>query len=272
MRNRRPKPPARLCKYQPYTARALTALKMRTIWFGCPANLNDPFDCAVPVQIGEISHDDCVRLIKSEKTADWEPVRTHSGFVDEEGQPTDAFRAQIQASGRTAIETSMAETYFNRGVTCFSEEADSTLLWSHYGGGHRGFCLEFDTSSPWLEKLHRVEYSDEVPVLNIVREFLGESSLIMQVLLRKATCWSYEKEWRAIHMEADTEYCYGVEALTGVYLGAAMSSAEKDVIAHILHGSPTKLYEVRRATDSLRLEIHPATYTPYQYGGGGEVS
>ena len=63
------------------------------------------------------------------------------------------------------------------------------------------------------------------------------------------------------------EYTYGVEALTGVYLGAAMRSDEKDLIGHILHGCPTQIYEVRRRADAFKLDIVHMTYTPYQYTG-----
>ena len=160
----------------------------------------------------------------------------------------------------------MAESYLNRGVTCFSERPDSILLWSHYGGGHCGFCLEFDTASPLLAKLHKVTYSDDLLELNTAKEIMGDGSFIMDILLRKASCWSYEEEWRAIHMEGDKEDGYGVEALTGLYFGAGMTPAEKDLIGHMLHGSPTQLYEVSRSGTSLRLETRHVTYTPYKYG------
>lgn len=32
-------------------------------------------------------------------------------------------------------------------IACFSSEQDSLLLWSHYGDGLRGFCVEFDENS-----------------------------------------------------------------------------------------------------------------------------
>ena len=33
----------------------------------------------------------------------------------------------------------------NASVACFSESNSNFLMWSHYAGGHKGVCLEFDT-------------------------------------------------------------------------------------------------------------------------------
>ena len=71
--------------------------------------------------------------------------------------------------------------------------------------------------------------------------------------------------WRALHEEPEKEYTYVVEALTGVYYGAATSSPDKDLIGHILHGSPTKLYKMRRSSTRIGLKVAALTYQPYQF-------
>ena len=117
-----------------------------------------------------------------------------------------------------------------------------------------------------LSKLHQVIYSDNIPKFNTAHALIN-GDIVMELALTKAACWSYEREWRAIHVEPDKEYTYGVEALTGVYLGAAMRSDEKDLIGHILHGCPTQIYEVRRRADAFKLDVVHMTYSPYQYTG-----
>jgi hypothetical protein len=123
--------------------------------------------------------------------------------------------------------------------------------------------LEFDTKSPWLSKLHRVRYADESHEINLVDALLGDHSQIISTLHTKSMCWSYEREWRGIHQVARTNYCYGLEALTGVYLGARLTPAEIDLVCHTLHGSPTKLYRMRRSDISFTLHAESVTYTPY---------
>ena len=258
-------PPIRLYKYQPFSARVLTALKTRTIWFGRPARLGDPFDCAIPWRSKPVTPEDCLHLLAKRTTPPWDRVHTDPQYIDAAGHPTPALLRVVEKAGRDALTKFAEESYSNRGVTCFSESPDNTLLWSHYGGGHRGICLEFDTSSPWLNRLHPVRYTDELTELDVVDLLLNDKLDVLRLVLTKALCWSYEREWRAIHAELDTEYCYGVDALAGVYLGAALSAAEKDLVAHTIHGAPTKLYEVVRAETSFRLDIRQISYVPYDY-------
>ncbi len=243
----------------------LTALKARTIWFGRPARLNDPFDCAIPWRSKPVSAEDCLRLLAKHPALSWDRLRTDRNFIDAAGRPTPALIGVVEKAGRDAVMKFAEESYSARGVTCFSESPDSTLLWSHYGGAHRGICLEFNTRSPWLNRLHPVRYTDDLTELDLVDLLVSDKLDILGLVLTKALCWSYEREWRAIHMEADTEYCYGVHALTSVYLGAALSAAQKDLVAHMLHGAPTKLFEVVRADASFRLVTRQVDYEPYRY-------
>lgn len=235
------------------------------MWFGSPSTLNDPYDCLVPLRFAEVSLADCARLLRAKTDERWSRVAADRRYVDSAGNPTERLRLEVATTGENATKSFARESYASRGVACFSEVPDSTLLWSHYGGGHRGICLEFDTTSPWLSKLHRVRYTDEIPEINLVDELIGENSKVLDTLLTKASCWSYELEWRAIHQKANTVYCYGVDALTGVYLGAGLSEQELDLIAHILHGSPCQLHRVTRGEASFRLQSKPVTYTPFRY-------
>ena len=259
----RPTPPPRLYKYQPLSARTLTSLKSRELWFGAPSGLNDPYDCAVPYRLGTVTLDDCERYLEHKPTLA-EQARRSDGYLDDTGRPTEALRQAVENGARKAFEEQVRRTS-SRGVACFSENAVSTLLWSHYGGGHRGICLEFDTSSPWLSKLHPVRYCDDIPEVNAISMLLDSDPDTLWVYLTKASCWSYEREWRAIYGKAGTAYCYGIEALTGVYLGAALSATERDLVAHLLHGTPVTLYDVSRSSSSFALETRVVEYSPYRH-------
>lgn len=258
-------PPPRLYKYQALTAQALAALKVRTIWFARPSTLNDPFDCRVPWNLAPVTVEECKRLLRDTDDPRFSEIAQKQGYLDQTGAPTAAFLAVIEGVAMRQFADFARTVYEDRGVACFSEAPDNSLLWSHYGGAHRGICLEFDTSSPWLNRLHRVRYSDKLPDLNAVDVLLGTGGNIMSLLLTKAECWSYEREWRAIHEEVDKAYGYGVDGLKGIYLGAALTAAEKDLVAHIVHGTPTQLYEMRLGPRSFRIEAYPVQYTPYRH-------
>lgn len=120
-------PPDRLYKYQPFSAQVISALKSRTLWFGRPAGFNDPFDCSVPFRVAEVSDDDCLRLLNGKQGSDWDPLRSDRRYIDSEGRPTTAMKRELMESGERVLREKAAESYWNRGVTCFSERPDESL-------------------------------------------------------------------------------------------------------------------------------------------------
>ncbi len=146
------------------------------------------------------------------------------------------------------------------------------MMWSHYADGHRGFCLEFDTSFvPWIEKSFRVRYAETFPYINPVDIIVEppsddpENPLLIASVLTKALCWSYEEEWRTMHLEPNKLFGYNWRALTGIYFGAAISPAHREVLCLVLHGSPTQLYNVDRDEKGFALRATKVTYQPYDY-------
>ena len=138
---------------------------------------------------------------------------------------TDKTRQIIANSLRTAIENAKKEM---RGVCCFSELVDHPLMWGHYSDGHRGFCLEFDTTkAPLFNKAHKVTYSDAIPRLDIDKIARFELGSVMDLVLTKAKCWEFEHEWRVLHNEGNI--LFGVEraALTKIYFGAKMPEEQQ---------------------------------------------
>jgi len=84
-------------------------------------------------------------------------------------------------------------------------------------------------------------------------------------VLTKASCWKCEEEWRIMHMEPNKLFGYDWRALTGIYFGAAVAPAHKEVLCLVLHGSPTQLYNVERAEKGFALKVVKVTYTPFDY-------
>lgn len=260
--------PKRLYKYQPFSTQALVNLKLRRVWFSQAAKFNDPFDCALGVKWEEVTDTELRRL--------WEAIRgrqgidTHSahaaGYLDDQGHLTEKFRKEVFSGAEQTMQTTVHQNRHERGVTCFSENPNDPLLWAHYGGGHRGFCLEFDTAADWFERVYPVRYDDELPSVNVVDALMDPGSTRwLDLLLTKAKCWEYENEWRAIHQEPDKLYTYDWKHLTGVYLGALMDSEHQDMIGTLLHGSETQLYRVEHDPGQFTLTAVPVDYTPYQF-------
>ena len=253
-------PPPRLYKYQPFNVQTLTNLKRAAIWFSAPINVNDPYDCAAwVVQTDEVSDADFPRLEAY--------VRGRDPALAARLTPAQ-LREAFLSSARKVYDEQRTFQREQRGIACFSATVTDITMWSHYAEGHRGFALEFDTSVLPFSKALPVTYADAPPVLNPVDVLVDDPSddesneILRAFVLTKARCWSYEQEWRLMHKEPSKRFGYGDGPLTGIYFGAEMDHAHKDIIAQVTLGAPIQLYEMIRDKRSFTLHAQPVKYTP----------
>lgn len=133
-------------------------------------------------------------------------------------------------------------------------------MWAHYANGHRGFCLEFDTSyKPFLEtqKIHLVNYDNSYPHFSPM--IIIESGYIpIDPLITKSKHWIYENEWRIIIDVGNSFIEYDPKSLTAIYFGCLMPSPQIHQICSVLDQSITSLYKMRRSED--KFEIIPAHF------------
>lgn len=104
----------------------------------------------------------------------------------------------------TEIQRELLKQY-DRGVCCFSAAVDNPLLWSHYGDQHRGLCIGYGLSRLPKPKLQKVVYGGSRTIMtSLIAQVLlkndlnAEELLDRDVLLRKASPWRYEREWRLL--------------------------------------------------------------------------
>jgi len=257
--------PERLYKYQPFTTRALENLKNRQIWFSAPIAFNDPFDCGTVAYDVEMTETEIQRLQEAMKKD--ARLRPDVRMTLESGMPTEHLRQQVVNGARKELAQQIKYQREQCGVACFSECNDDLLMWAHYADGHRGFCLEFDSTSEEFARFRRVTYRDSIPTLRVIDILLGSDvDIVESMLTTKNTVWSYEREWRGIHKQANIRFTVDYRKLTGIYLGAAMPDVHKEIVCLLLDGSPTNIHvmEIREGhfhvTPSARL-----TYTRFDY-------
>lgn len=110
------------------------------------------------------------------------------------------------------------QPFFQKGlkITCFSERADSLLLWAHYAQQHKGFCVEYgyrDLPKTAVQRrlLFPVLYeSSRVDLGSAMHQFmLGTPDLVpihaIVAALHKSPDWSYENEWRIVNPDGRDE-------------------------------------------------------------------
>jgi len=144
---------------------------------------------------------------------------------------------------KVAMKTIKEQGMYDASVSCFCEENNNMLMWSHYGDSHKGFCLEFDTSYDPFTKMFPVTYSKDIPEIDLnslINNSENNLDTIKANLLHKYIDWEYEKEWRILHQEKTTSFCYKTNALTGVYFGTKIDFSDLEILATIVKGQHSK--------------------------------
>lgn len=155
------------------------------------------------------------------------------------------------------IEHELRQQY-NRGICCFSATDLHPLLWSHYGDEHRGFCLGYDLDRNPRPNLQKVSYGGSrcimtSTVVSAVLEDNPESQRILEqgVFLKKAGCWSYEREWRLIGAHGLQDSPLRLKSVT---FGLRCAREVKHLIVSALDGRSEKL-------DFFEMAFRPGLYS-----------
>jgi hypothetical protein len=93
----------------------------------------------------------------------------------------------MDATGKYAVES--------HGALCFSRSWNNILMWSHYGGKHKGICLGFDVPD---ENTQEVKYVEDVLLVGNLDNVSTEErrTILHRLYWTKYGGWSYEEEVR----------------------------------------------------------------------------
>lgn len=138
-----------------------------------PDSYNDPFDCLARVNVWSAEH----------------RFAPDAALVDAALAELSSLPAKFLLP-RYDIHHDMRLSY-SAATTCFSEQPDEHLLWSHYGDNHKGICLAFEVAD-LIDELHPCAYQAGMP------EAAAWRTDNVALALIKGIAWSYEKEWRVV--------------------------------------------------------------------------
>lgn len=250
--------PKKIYKYQPATVQSLINLKSQSIYFNSASKFNDPFDCNIKLKFKNLNEEDTKKLkkyflkdIKNE---------IHKQDLD------NLTSSEFLKIAKNITDERIDNFYQNKGISCFSENKNNQLMWSHYASSGKGFCLEFDTTIEPFQKILPVEYVDTPPFLDLVEMITSkEKYLLRKLLCLKSSDWAYEKEWRCFHDETNKSYGYAQNTLTGVYFGSEIEREFLEIICLILQGQNpnVKFYQALKSKDSWNLQFEEIIYLPH---------
>lgn len=281
----------RIYRYQKFSTWTIESLVRDHLHFADPTSFNDPFDCQPVVESD--SDRETLRLIlakligrriEAESTASLKAAQVQgkkaSKHVKRLGEQTAKSKLQELAYHATnpdyecgiykaecwlltsEIQSELLKRY-DRGVCCFSAIFNNPLLWSHYGDQHRGFCIGYSLDRNPMPILRKVEYggSREVKTSLIAKALLNDDQsaqelLDRDVLLRKASMWRYEREWRLFGKKGVQDSVLSLQDITfGLRCPVAIMHS---VIAALgSRDDSVEFYEIFEVHGSFRLKRRP---------------
>lgn len=168
-------------------------------------------------------------------------LKTPEVFEKLKSDAIEKIKESVNRTIQLQVEIIRSEMVQNQGISCFSENIDDMLMWSYYSDGHKGFCLEFDSSFDPFSKAKKVKYVTNLPTFDpsfIFDKAKNKNSknkdFIKLFFATKHIDWKRENEWRLLHKVAGTQYAYSSKALTGIYFGAKMDPVLREIILTIL--------------------------------------
>ena len=210
------------------------------LYFSKPSSFNDPFDCRAIFK-PNISYEDFCSSAKRQFP--------DSSFSEPELQ--NKYKELISRLDE-GTEIHYAMVLENVNILCLSTTNSNILMWSHYANSHQGICLEFKGDSSLFSDANVVRYSHERP---IITENDNDDIRLKKTFLTKSKHWEYEKEWRIC--KKDNLYAFQPESLTGIILGARISTAdEKEVLNWIkAREYPINLYRSSICDNTFSIKI-----------------
>lgn len=228
-------------------------LSGESLRFQNPLAFNDPFDGRPSVYID----------MDDQMTIDyWHSVgkKFHMGRAQRRRKIKE-MKERVKKEGNRGVLTpdALRRNASLFGVLCLTPHPDNLLMWSHYGDGHKGVCVGFDTDIDFFRISMPVVYQDDYPE---IRPGLKSNDQILQAtILTKGRCWEYEHEWRVLKntcseqekLERQREgerlgYCAAEIALMTNHNGPSDYPFDKAAVKEVILGASMPVEQVEQAT------------------------
>jgi hypothetical protein len=128
------------------------------------------------------------------------------------------------------------------GVFSLSYNPLQELIWAHYGGSHRGFCIGYDTQrlvefEPNIHYVLDVKYSNAAPVAgwNDLVSANSPVTVLRTMLGVKSNPWSYEEEVRIITQPPGL-HDHDYRAVKVIYFGLRCPDSTIKAVMEVLAG------------------------------------
>ena len=232
-------------------------LENKTIHLNSPLKFNDPFDChPLLIKISEQFIYDSINTRENRNVVSARGFRNSPSYLNFLKNC-----AEIQTKAITKDVLPKVK------ISCFSEEKNNLLMWSHYAKNHTGVCFEFDVKK-MINYFGTLSETTQVSVGVFLKvqydqvrsSYLFESSndpwpLIMW-LKTKSIDWEYEKEIRLVFLkEEESLLPIPSELLSRIYLGNQISKDYQSEVVRLCKKNfpTTDIFKMHLSAEEFKL-------------------
>lgn len=252
--------PRIIYKYYGNIDYAINTLKHRKIYCTIASEFNDPFDSQVEVNCDNIRPEDrkkiLVHFLKKEKTTIKHSNEFKMRLESLINNPQSQLNTQLKEGIQSYFNSTTKNIFKDHRLSCFTSERDNILMWSHYGGGHRGACIWFNGDSDNFKTIQEIKYNDKFPELNYAKIICDEiHDSFVEFVTTKSRVWEYEKEWRIIH---NNEYLeLNSDCITGLTLGCCITQNDKEKILSVVNSMSDEIdvYQAKKSKTKFEIEL-----------------
>lgn len=219
-----------------------------------PTSFNDPFDCRPKISIhaSEYKRKRYIKALAKERLPNATPK--------ELSKEIKSYSKNKNLANPKLLNDMFSKFIKSCGIYCLTEVPDDILMWSHYSDSHKGICLQFNPNKELsiLWENYKITYQELYPNVNLMQ--LHKFDQFINLFAIKSEHWEYEQERRIIksHYDGGSKiYTFDTELLTGIILGAKISSNDEKTILDWVSKkkTPTKIYKAKIDGDAYRLNI-----------------
>lgn len=176
--------PRYIYKYHKLNVYFFELLTSKELYLASREELNDPFDLSI--SINKVKY----RKFYLEKYPYFE---NNTSALDNTLSLFEYYRINDKVEYYRCLKDIIPQEYWMNRTTCFTEEANNSLMWSHYTDNHQGVCIKFDLSKDETLKnaITPIKYLKKLPEIRQISDF--EKRLYI-----KESSWKSEKEWRIV--------------------------------------------------------------------------
>lgn len=229
------------------------------IYLASPKDFNDPFDCRINQNFGQLTPFEENEYIKDLAIAGFEQAQKDGKDLQKAMEDLELRlknKPKFQKFADTLLFTDQDKYY---GIFSCCKKWNSILMWSHYASNHSGFCVglfvEKMKNQELFGKLGEVVYETNYPLIK-PRVAKKDKQMMINSFIEthtKARCWAHEKEYRFMINKFPIEFTLKNRNKTitddyfaEVILGISMPDQAKHEIINICKAKRIPVYEAKK--------------------------